>query len=137
MSVEANPPDPPSATRGVAPPPPGRKLGPSVPRKARVSNPVVTAITCVLSAALGVVGGGITIGSAGVISGMRESSRRVFTEPFRSPVLFVALCAVAVLAACFWIRRLLRPRPPWALSLGFAYIAAVVAFVAMALIAER
>lgn len=136
MSVEPNPTDLPSATRGVAPPPPERKLKPSVPRKPRVSNPFVTAITCVLSAALGVLGGGLTIGSAGVISGMRESSRRVFSEPFRSPALFVALCAVAVLAACFWIRRLLRPRPPWALSLAFAYVASVVVFVAMALNAE-
>jgi amino acid transporter len=104
-----------------------------VPRKLRVANPFVTAIICVLAAALGVFGGGLTIGAAAVISGMRETARYVFTESYRSPAVFVALCAVAVVAACFWIRRLLRPRPPWALSLAFAYVAAVVVFVVMAL----
>lgn len=75
--------------------------------------------------------------SAGVLSGMRSSGRYVFTEPFRSPVLFVVLCAASVIAAVLWIRRLLRPRPPWALCLAFAFAVGVIAVASIALASER
>jgi predicted permease len=102
-----------------------------------VSNPFVTALVCALCVACGGIGGIITAHSAGVLSGLRASGRYVFTEPFRSPTLFVVLCVVAIVAAALWVRRLLRPRPAWAMSIAFAYIAAVIAVASIALASER
>ncbi len=124
----------PSATRGVAPPAPPRKLGDPALRRSRPSHPVVTVLVCILCTLLGAVGGAIATLSVGVLSGMRSPARWVFTESFRSPVLFVALCVAAIVGAAFWLRRLLPPRPPWAVCLALAFAATVVAVAVSALV---
>lgn len=106
---------------------------PSGTRPARGAHPVVVALGCVAGIAVGVAGAGVTLlMMAGLANFIGPVTRQ---KPLggEAPLTFALLGLLPIGAACLWMRRLLRPRPPWAISMGVAYIATIVWFVGSAL----
>ncbi len=84
---------------------------------------------CVAGIAVGVAGAGVTLLMTMLLS---ESVDPITTSSMsrgEPPLTFALISLLPIGAACLWIRRLLRPRPPWAISMGVGYITTIVWYV--------